>query len=325
MSRQGSALNKQEIKHEVAKLIGQAFVDIASFGTLDEENAPKDTAAGKAYELNPTFLNFSGGAHGSMFHLAAIAYYNLSPNHTIAHIETRRIVPVYDDAKSVKEGYKKAKGVYQRYVDIILEGDGMSEGERWVELKSLQRYKVKQDVSAIDGDGLKTFGSRPIKKLLKSNLSAKYKRSFYSRQFHVDRVAAKRGAYSGTLKRLGIKDSELESIEVDKSFAWRFHGFNFKRDGRTIKNPPLGEVDDKKRSIRERLTSISKSTQTFNAAILDATLGIDTKTGKDIVDRRIIGKNIQLLSPQSVLINLLKSSVDLEKEIEEAITGIVAP
>ena len=227
-TKEGGKLSSDELKPEVFKLVASALVDITSSTTLDEENPPSDEkadAAEKAFALNPTFLWHSGGAHGAMFHMAMVAYYTLTGTE-IKHIEKERVVALYNEP--IRENtpvFSKRYRDKKRRVDIILEtGDATTNNslETWVELKSLRMQKVTNKVSAIEGDGLKTFGGIAIKKTLGKNFSQTYKKSFYNKQFNLDRVSSTIGAFTNKID--GERGVNI-IVRVSDEFIWWFQDF----------------------------------------------------------------------------------------------------
>ena len=318
-------LSDNLMQKEVYKLIGEAFSDIAT-NSLDEESPPVDvklTAAERAFNLNSSYLHYSGGAHGALFHLAAIAYFTAIDKETLIGIEKTRYVYLTDDAEIDPVNYNNQKSGFLRRVDLVLASSDNGD-ETWVELKSLKQWgNGKTKISAISADGLKTYGGSPQIRFPNASVNTKsntYHKSYYSRQFHVDRFALVNKAYAEQKVEDNIKISD---------FRWYLQDFS--TDERTIagkkikatQSPSLGKVSDvnKEReiSVRERLTDASKGkTAKITAEIMDVTLGIKKGVQVD-AKRETEAKKVSLFNSKTLLRDALKVEEMLEDEIEAAL------
>ena len=88
---------------------------------MDESAALATSALGESY------LYYRSGAHGELFHLAALAYYTALPSTTVKYIEKTRLVELYDTEKNFRDR-ENPKTTFRRRVDIVLEGDGVCNG-----------------------------------------------------------------------------------------------------------------------------------------------------------------------------------------------------
>ena len=321
-------LSDNLMQKEVYKLIGEAFSDIAT-NSLDEESPPVDvklTAAERAFNLNSSYLHYSGGAHGALFHLAAIAYFTANTNETVIGIEKTRYVYLTDKPTIETVTYKNQKSGFMRRVDLVLAGPNNS-GEIWVELKSLKQWGSGQTkISAISADGLKTYGGSPQIRFLNASVNKKgetYQKSYYSRQFHVDRFALANKAYA--IQKGG------EGITIS-NFRWYLQDFSTKERtiaGKKIKatqSPSLGDVGDVNKkgeiSVRERLTDASRGkTKKITAEIMKVTLEI-TNGSQDRENRQDEAEKVNLFNSKTILRDALKVEEMLESEIEAALIEV---
>lgn len=314
MATNGTLLNQNEhLQSVIRSKYAAIFSDILLGKNLTEENGKIDESNDPAF-FRGSFL--SGGAHGALFHLAALAYYDMIDE--LVDSEVVREVRFYDDTKDLDKGVKE-KRKELRYVDILLSDES---SEIWVELKSLKKYSVN-DISAIDSDGLRQWGEKTpvVLKLASHGLTKKYTKYSYNKQFNIDRAASVAGAWESK------NEGGARVPKVD--FKWRFQQFEVKAKPATSSNPKVDksespslgantvaqlESKEGRHSIRGRLTVLPDS-DIANTKMRFTTYGLETKTDterQDMLDR------IDLLNAKTALFDRLSNSNIIEDLVKEA-------
>ena len=220
-----------------------------STAELDEE-----TPAGAAGETDNPFATFIGsGAHGEMFHVMMVAYYQLLGQTPIKGIERPRSVWLFAD-EGARASLTAAETIakYQRRVDIVLGTSEPGASEQWVELKSL-RAKGPSNLTETKSDGFSKW-------TLAAKGKGSAKKSTYHKQYVLDRIATHNRARPW-------KNENQARTPIDVSeFIWWFHKFSVdvkaRRNGpviRTDVSPQLGSYTvGTTTSIRGKQTALPK-------------------------------------------------------------------
>ena len=176
--------------------------------------------------------------------------------------------------------------------------------------------KVSNKVSAIEGDGLKTFGGTAIKKTLGKKFTQRYKKSFYNKQFNLDRISSTIGSF--TTKVDGAEGINT-FVPVAKDFIWWFQDFKTGRANSSSidESPLLGKVTDK-RSIKERLTDLPKTKAINKDGIINSFEIVDLD---DESDRPRLGTYVMLFNTTNILIEQLENRELLEAEVKSLLSS----
>ena len=184
-----------------------------------------DTLSGKFEDEIEDDYSFSQG-HGSVFHMAQIARYQMlyrAGGKPIKAIEGHRRIWLYvdedkrddaEDQESQSDAYaaKEISFIYDRNIDLVIgEGD---EPEQWIELKSLkQKEGSPKKIDYLHG---KTIERWNLAKGVPGPMSL-------HRQYSVDRAAA----YVGHARLIAVAGRN-PIVKVDPNFRWVFQKFDAK-------------------------------------------------------------------------------------------------
>ncbi|HEY9198696.1 MAG TPA: hypothetical protein VIR60_04955 [Gammaproteobacteria bacterium] len=287
------------IREELFKKYAVIMKDIVAGNprVLDEEQGTKDDEdnllSGEFSVAHDASALLNGSAHGAMFHVAMVAYYELA-NQNIKSIESYRSVWAYKDKDSASTlGTAGVYRKYGRYVDIVLaDSEATAAPESWVELKSLKanQAKLRETVSS----GFSKW------KFAKKDSGSGYK---YHKQYVLDRIATK-------LKRARTSGKAGNEPIGITGMKWWFHKFKTTPKGQSVvyRSPKLGDGANDDGSIKYKLSDLPTS---LDSKALFASLVISSVKGNDAY-RNELGDVIEEASIKNLV---------LEKMGDELIPG----
>ncbi|MEJ2075926.1 MAG: hypothetical protein P8X79_20975, partial [Reinekea sp.] len=229
------------------------------------------------------FIVSSFRAHGAMFHLTQVAYFQglyLAGGDRIKDIEATRWIYLYPNQEIMTDfrngpnsiGKKALQNEsafgFRRQVDIVLETDASTGAEKWVELKSYSAQSGKVGERHL----LRYLKGKPILPWeLVSNTEDVSKRQAMHKQFSLDRVAA-HTKHAWMVKK--GSPNLYTKVSVDNDFTWRFQEFQ-KRSAKGAPEVgfnliPNGNPAD---SIDNVVKSMSKAFQQKSATLVKTNLG----------------------------------------------------